>query len=53
MISASAPDVSQGFALSGLATFLGLKLNYNRGLDVISSLTESLTLWSTDSRLGS
>ena len=35
----------------GLATFLGLELKHSRGLDVVSSLTRTLSLWSADPRL--
>ena len=37
--------------LPGLAAFLGLELKQSWGLDVTSTLTKTLSLWSTDLRL--
>ena len=51
LVIAAGLDVSHGVTLSGFADFLGLELKHNRGLDVFSSLTETLSLWSTDPRL--
>ena len=40
--------MSRVVALSGFAIFQILELRYNWGLDVISSLIKTLSLWSTD-----
>ena len=47
----SGPEASHGVALSGFPVFLGLELKWNRGLGVISSLTQTLSLWSINPRL--
>ena len=51
LIRVSGSDLSLGPASSVFAAFLGLELKQNGGLDVISSSTETLSLWSTDLRL--
>lgn len=42
LVPAAGPDVSHDITQSGFATFLGLKLKHNRGLDIISSWTISV-----------
>ena len=51
LVNTACLDISHGIAPPGLAAFWGLELKYNQGLVVISSLTNRLSLWSTDPKL--
>ena len=45
------PDVNHGITLSGFAAFLALEMKYNWDLDITSSLTKTLSLWSRVPRI--
>ena len=46
LVISAGPDVTHGIASSGSAAFLGLELKHNWGLGIISTLSQTLCLWS-------
>ena len=51
LVIAAGPNLSYGVTCLVFFASLGLELKYNWSLDVISSLTKTRSLWSTDLRL--